>query len=143
MTKHKKYYYLLLLVIIINFSLSGCLDTKVSNCRKIIDISTQLSEITQTNLATKDKDKILEIADDFDKSSQQILEKKIKDQQLKEYSQKLAIIYQNYGRITRSFVDAFQNKDTEKAIIYKEEVTKLSQEQENLVNSINNYCQQN
>jgi hypothetical protein len=72
-----------------------------------------------------------------------ILDKKNKDPQLAQYSQKLAIIYQKYAQITRNFVTAFQNKDTENAIIYKQEVINLAQEQEDLVNNINNYCQQN
>lgn len=143
MIQYKKYFKLLLLIIIINFSLSGCFKTKVNECRKIINISTQLAEVTQTNLAVENIDKILEIADTFDESAKKILDKKNKDQQLAEYSQKLATIYQKYAQITRNFVTAFQNKDTENAIMYKQEVINLAQEQEDLVNNINNYCQQN
>lgn len=143
MIKHKKYFQLLLLIISINVSLLGCFKTKVNECRKIINISTQLAEVTQTNLAIEDINKILEIADIFDDSAQKILDKKNQDQQLAQYSQKLAIIYQKYAQITRNFVTAFQNKDTENAIIYKQEVINLAREQEDLVHNINNYCQQN
>jgi hypothetical protein len=70
MIKHKKYLKLLLLILTINFGLSGCFNTKVNECRKIINISTQLAEVTQTNLAIEDINKILEIADIFDDSAQ-------------------------------------------------------------------------
>jgi glutaminase len=143
MIKYKEYLKLLSLLVIINFGLSGCFNSKINECRKITDISTQLAEITQTNLATEDTNKIVEIADNFDNSAQQILDKKITDSQLTEYNKKLAIIYQSYGQFTRNFIIAFQNKDTENAIFYKQKVTDLAQEQEDLVNNINSYCQSN
>lgn len=143
MINHKKFFKLLslIVIIIINFGLSGCFNSKINECRKIIDISTQLAEVTQTNLATEDTNKILEIAEDFDNSAQQILDKKNQDSQLAEYNNKLAIIYQSYAQLTRNFITAFQNKDTENAIIYKQEIINLAQEQEDLVNNINSYCQ--
>ncbi|WP_373479504.1 hypothetical protein [Geminocystis sp.] len=141
MIKYLYYFKLLLLIITINFGLSGCFNSKVSDCREVIKISTKLAEETQNNLTTKDTNKILEIADIFDKSAQQILAKNFRDEQLIEYSKNLAIIYQTYGTLTRNFVTAFQTKDTEKAINYKQDIINLSQKQKDLVNNINNYCQ--
>ncbi|BAQ64364.1 hypothetical protein [Geminocystis sp. NIES-3709] len=143
MIRPKKYFPLLFLILSINFSLTGCFNTKVSDCKKIINITTELAVITQANLTTKDTKKILEIADIFENSGQQILDKSFQDKQLNKYVKNLAIIYQNYGELTRNFVNAFQTKDTEKAIFYKEKIIKLSQDQKDLVNNINNYCRQN
>ncbi|MBL1209763.1 hypothetical protein [Geminocystis sp. GBBB08] len=139
----KKYFKILLLFLSISFALSGCFNNRRSQCDQIINVSNQLAEVTQSNLATKDLTKILEIADIFDQSAQLILDKKITDEPLSEFSQKLAKIYQNYAIVTRNFITSFQNKDTENAVIYQQQVINLSQEQENLVNNINSYCQEN
>jgi hypothetical protein len=127
----------------INGGLFGCFNSKKADCNKIIEISSQLAEVTQSNLNIEDTNKILEIADKFDRTAQEILEKNIKDQQLAEYGKNLSIIYQKYGKFTRNFITAFQKKDTENAILLKENLINLSQEQENLVKNINNYCQEN
>lgn len=134
---------LLFLILIINGSLLGCFNSKKAECNKIIEISSQLAEVTQSNLAIEDTNKILEIADKFDRTAEEILEQKIKDQQLEEYSKNLSIIYQKYSEFTRNFITAFENKDTENGILFKEKLINLAQEQENLVKNINNYCQKN
>lgn len=138
MIKHIK---LLLLILAINGGLLGCFNSKKTECNKIIEISNQLAEVTQSNLNIEDTNKVLEIADKFDRTAQEIFDKKIKDQQLAEYSKNLGIIYQKYGEFTRNFITAFENKNTENAILSKEQLINLSQEQENLVNNINSYCQ--
>jgi hypothetical protein len=140
MIKHLK---LLLLILTINWGLFGCFNSKKAECNKIIEISNQLAEVTQSNLNIEDTNKVLEIADKFDGTAQEILGKKIKDQQLAEYSKNLGIIYQKYGEFTRKFITAFEKKDTENAILSKENLINLSQEQEKVVKNINNYCQEN
>ncbi|MGI0481450.1 hypothetical protein ACN4EE_11735 [Geminocystis sp. CENA526] len=134
---------LLLVTISLNWILLGCFNSKINQCNKIINISTELAQITEPNLEIDEPNQILEIANSFDDSAQAILNQKISDEQLSLYSQDLANIYQNYAQLTRNFVTAFQNKDTENAIFYKEELFNLSQNQKNLVNTINTYCQEN
>lgn len=143
MIKNRKKNQLLFLMMIINISLTGCFNSKANECAKIIKVSDKLAEITQANLKIQDTTQLLKIADNFDQSAQQILDKKLKDKTLIEYSQKLSTIYKDYGQITRNFITAFQTKDTEKAILYKQEILKLSQEEKTLVENINSYCQQN
>ncbi|BAQ62502.1 hypothetical protein GM3708_2908 [Geminocystis sp. NIES-3708] len=128
---------------IINISLTGCFNSKANECGKIIKVSDKLAEITQANLKIQDVNQLLKIADNFDQSAQQILDKNLKNEKLIDYSKKLGRIYKNYGQITRNFITAFQTKDTEKAILYKQEIFKLSQEEKTLVENINSYCQQN
>jgi hypothetical protein len=127
----------------INGGLFGCFNSKKAECNKIIEISSQLAELTQSNLKIEDTNKVLEIADKFDGTAEEILSKKIKDQQLAEDSKNLGIIYQKYGEFTRNFITAFEKKDTENAIVSKENLINLSQEQEKVVKNINNYCQAN
>lgn len=134
---------LFLLILMINGGLFGCFNTKKAECHKIIEISNPLAEVIQSNLTIEDTNKILKIADKFQETAEEISAKKIEDQQLVEYSKNLSLIYQQYGEFTRNFVTAFQKKDTENAILSKEQLVNLSQEQEKLVKNINNYCQEN
>lgn len=132
-----------LLIITLNFILIGCSNAKINECNRLIKVTDTLVEVTQPNLSTQDINKLLIIADQFDESAKQIIYKNFQDTTLIEYSKSLAIIYEKYGQITRDFITAFQTKDTEKAIFYKQEILTLSQEEKEIVNRINRYCQQN
>lgn len=134
---------LLWIILIINGSLLGCFNSKKSQCNKIIKISSQLAEVTHSNLETQDRNKILETADKFHGTAEEILAQKITDQPLEEYSKNLSNIYQRYSEFTKKFIIAFENKDTENGILLKEKLINLAHEQEKLVNNINNYCQKN
>ena len=127
--------------LILSSILSGCLNNKVKSCQQIITITATVEKQAKENLASQNLSNILKVADSFGSTSQEILEEKIRDQQLAQYSQSLANIYQEYATVTRNFVQAFNNKDQKEAIFYKEEVSRLFTRQQELVNQINDYCQ--
>ena len=131
----------LLILLITSCLLSSCNNIKATNCREIISISAQIARETKENLKTQNIENVLNVAKTFENTAQEIKSIQIKDEQLKTYSQDLADIYQKYAIITRYFVEAFQEKDREKAITYKDEINKLFQQQQQLVSNINSYCQ--
>lgn len=121
--------------------MAGCLNSKLKSCRQIIAITQEVEENAKENLASQNINNILQVADSFELASQKVLKEKIKDAELAKYTQNLGNIYQDYAIITRNFITAFQQKDQEKAIFYKEEVNRLFTQQQKLVNQINDYCQ--
>ena len=131
----------LLILLITSCLLSSCQNIKATNCREIISISAQIARETKENLKTQNIENVLNVAKTFENTAREIKSIKIKDKQLKSYSQGLADIYQKYAMITRDFVEAFQEKDLEKAIRHKDEINKLFQQQQKLVSNINSYCQ--
>ena len=130
-----------LMLLIAGLLLNSCGNIKATNCRKIIDISAKIARETKENLKTQNIERILNVAKTFENTARDIKNIKITDEQLKTYSQDLADIYQHYAKITSNFVKAFQQKDREQAIFYKNQVNKLFQQQQQLVSNINNYCQ--
>lgn len=132
------------LVLISLFStslLSGCSSDRLVKCAEIVNIATEMSKETQDNLANKNVKNVLAVADIFEKNSVQIKGIRIRDKQLNEYSKELSNIYQQYADSTRNFIEAFQDKDVEQALFYKEEISKLFEQQQQVVNDINQYCQ--
>ena len=131
----------LLILLITSCLLSSCNNIKATNCREIISISTQIARETKENLKTQNIESIINVAKTFENTAQEIKSIKIKDKELKTYSQDLADVYQKYAKICRDFVEAFQEKDLEKAVAYKDQINKLFQQQRQLVSDINSYCQ--
>ncbi len=128
-------------ILCLNLTLAGCLNGKLKSCRQIITITGEVEKNAKENLSSQNIKNILQVADSFELASQQILAEEIKDQELAEYTKNISNIYQEYANVTRNFITAFQQKDKDKAIFYKEEVSRLFTKQQKLVTQINNYCQ--
>jgi histidinol dehydrogenase len=124
-----------------SYLLSSCRNNKVANCREIMNFSARLDREIKENLQTQNIENVINVAKRFENTAQEIKEIKITDEQLKIYSQELADVYQNYARSTHNFIQAFREKDREQAIFYKNQVNKLFEQQQQLVSSINSYCQ--
>jgi mevalonate kinase len=129
--------------LLITFLLNGCGNDKLAKCREIITIAVEIDQKTKENLNNKNAENVLAVADIFEKNSTQIKKIIIKDEQLNKYSKELGEIYQKYAETTRNFIVAFQDKNVEQAVFYKEEISKLFQKQQQLVTEINSYCQGN
>lgn len=137
----KNNYSLLLIFLLISYLLTGCFNDKKIKCREITTIAVQLDNETKSNLTNQNPKNVLAVADAFDNSAKRIKTIKIKDQQLNKYNEELGNIYQEYAEATRNFIKAFQDKDLDEALNQKEKVTNLFQQQQQVVNNINNYCQ--
>lgn len=127
-------------IIILHFTLLGCINSKAKSCQQIINITTEIEKNANNNLTNQNLNNILKVADGFDDAGQKVLQIKIKDKTLAEYSKNLGQIYLDYGEVTRNFVEAFKNKDQEKAILYQAEISSLFTKQQKLVSEINDYC---
>lgn len=136
----KSNYSLLLIFLVVTSLLSACGNDKSIKCREIITIAVKLDKETKNKLTDQNPNNVLKVADIFDNSAKEIKNIKIKDEQLNKYNQELGAIYQNYAQSTRNFVKAFEEKDLDKALFEKEQISQLFQRQQTLVNDINNYC---
>ncbi len=127
-------------IIVLHFSLLGCINGKGKSCQQIIKLTSEVEKNAKDNLTNKNINNILKVADSFDNAGQKMLQEKIKDKTLAEYGKNLGQIYLDYGKNTRNFVDAFKDKDQEKAILYQAEISNLFTKQQQLVTKINDYC---
>lgn len=132
-----------IMIIMLFYLLSSCGNNKIAQCKKISKISDNIAKISQDNLDNKNSKELTIISEEFTKNGEELenLANNFQDENLKDYGVNLGKLYQQYGENTLKFLDAFQKKDVEKAIVYKEEIYNLFQKQEKLVNNINSYCQ--
>jgi molecular chaperone GrpE (heat shock protein) len=70
-----------------------------------------MAEESAKNRETKDIKTVLEVADSFEKASEQLKKMELKDPKLTEYQQGLAEVYQGNADTTRSFVKALETKE--------------------------------
>ncbi len=137
---NRKNIIIFLQIIMLYFSLSGCMSSKSRSCKQIIKVTTEIEQNATSNLTNQNLNSILKVADSFDEAGEKILRQKIKDKTLSNYGKNLGEIYVDYGKVTRNFVEAYKDKDQEKAILYQSEVISLFSKQEKLVTQINDYC---
>lgn len=129
------------ILIVTNFTLFGCSNQTKLTCNQIRTIVTELNEKIEPALTSNDVGEIEAITQEFDTTSERLLTIKINDDFLTQSTQNLALIYQEYGNVTRKFLQAFTTKNTEDAIVSKETINQLFTKQKQLVTEIDNYCQ--
>ncbi|MEB3312009.1 MAG: hypothetical protein VKJ02_17425 [Snowella sp.] len=123
--------------------LNGCAETKTAQCQKIFLITKKMADESAKSRETKDPQQVLQVADAFEKASEQLKKLELKDPQLAQYQQGLADIYQGNASTTRSFVKAIDNKDIPTAKLAQDEVKHIGKKEQELVTATNQYCQQN
>ena len=133
---------LLIIVTIVNIILWGCANRKINSCNLLQETTSQLNNSVVAYLDSEDINNIREVADRFKEAQEQILSSDITDESLLNSAKILANIYKKYSEITNNYISAYQERDTEKIIKYKEEIAQLFNQQENIIQEINNYCLQ-
>ena len=142
-SQQKRYVSLFCLIPAIAVILSSCAETKTAQCQKIFLITKKMAEESAKNRETKDIKTVLEVADSFEKSSQELKKIELKDPKLTEYQQGLAEIYQGNADTTRNFVKALETKDIPTAKLAQDQVKQIGKQEQNLVTQTNEYCQEN
>ena len=141
--KNKRLTSLLCLIPAIAFLLSSCAETKTAQCQKIFLITKKIAEESAKNRETKDTKAVLQVADSFEQASEQLKKLELKDEQLGQYQQGLADVYQGNAETTRSFVKAIESKDIPTAKLAQDQVKQIGKQEQDLVTQTNQYCQQN
>ncbi|MEM8781108.1 MAG: hypothetical protein AAGF26_20070 [Cyanobacteria bacterium P01_G01_bin.49] len=131
------------MTIILNFLLISCAETKVSQCQKIILITQEMAGQSKNNRQTADVKKVLQVADTFEETAQQMEQLKIEDEQLAEYQMGFVEIYQGHADTTHQFVAALNNQDIGTARRMQKRVQQLGKKEQKLVTEMNSYCQEN
>ena len=142
-SQHKRYISFFCLIPAIAVILSSCAETKTAQCQKIFLITKKMAEESAKNRETKDIKTVLEVADSFEKSSEELKKIELKDPKLTEYQQGLAEIYQGNADTTRSFVKALETKDIPTAKLAQDQVKQIGKKEQDLVTKTNEYCQEN
>ncbi len=132
-----------LITVLMNLFLISCAETKVSQCQKIILLTQKMAEESESYRQTTDIKKVLQVADLFEETSQQMKQLQIEDQQLQEYQKGFADIYQGNADTTRQFVAALNNKDIDTAKLMQQQVQQLGKKEQDLGTEMNAYCQEN
>ncbi len=142
-SQHKRYISFFCLIPAIAVLLGSCAETKTAQCQKIFLITKKMAEESAKNRETKDIKTVLEVADSFEKSSEELKKIELKDPKLTEYQQGLAEIYQGNAETTRSFVKALETKDIPTAKLAQDQVQQIGKKEQNIITQTNQYCQEN
>ncbi|MGB5596812.1 MAG: hypothetical protein WBM32_07160 [Crocosphaera sp.] len=142
-TKKYPYLTLSLFTLLSNLFLISCAETKISQCQKIIIMTQKMAEESESYRQTTDIKKVLQVADIFEETAQQMKELKIEDEQLIEYQIGFADIYQGNADTTRQFVAALNDKDINTAKLMQQQVQQLGKKEQDLGTDMNTYCQEN
>ncbi|WP_243397332.1 hypothetical protein [Crocosphaera subtropica] len=100
-----------------------------------------MAEESESYRQTTDIKKVLQVADLFEETSQQMKQLKIEDEQLQEYQMGFADIYQGNADTTRQFVAALKDKDIDTAKLMQQQVQQLGKKEQDLGTEMNAYCQ--
>ena len=92
---------------------------------------------------TEDIKKVLQVADIFEETSQQMKQLKIEDDKLQEYQMGFGDIYQGNADTTRQFVAALNDKDIDTAKLMQQQVQQLGKKEQELAAKMKDYCQDN
>ncbi|AFY78392.1 hypothetical protein Ple7327_3164 [Pleurocapsa sp. PCC 7327] len=125
------------------FSTFGCAETKFSQCQKIIEITKNIAKESQNNRQTTDIKKVLQMADTFEETAEEMKNLRIQDEKLMQYQIGFAEVYRGNAQATREFVDALQKKDIAKAKLTQKRVQQIGKKEQELVSNMNSYCQGN
>ena len=142
-SQNKRYIFLCCIIPAIAVLLGSCAETKTGQCQKIFLITKKMAEESATNRETKDVKTVLQVADAFEKASEQLKKLELKDPKLTEYQQGLAEVYQGNALTTRSFVKALETKDIPTAKLAQDQVKQIGKQEQVLVTQTNQYCQEN
>jgi hypothetical protein len=138
-----KSFLLVFLVYLISLLTVGCAETRISQCQKIINISSKISQESKENRNTKDSQQLLKVADGFNRAAEDMEKLEIKDEKLIQYKTQFAQIYRGYARATKTMISAVTNQDIKTAKLTQDKVKELGQEEERLGNEMIIYCQNN
>jgi len=119
--------------------LAGCTNERISSCRQLTNSISPIEE-KMNDLEDNNLEMILDTAQTFELTSQAITNQSFENDNLREYALRLSQVYQEYADNTKNFVDAYEKKDQEKGIFYQQQLINLFSRQQEIVQTINNYC---
>lgn len=129
------------LLLLISTILSSCADSKLSQCQKIIILTQKTARNSEEHRQSNEMQKVLEMADLFEESANNMKSLKIKDTQLITYQEGFAEVYQSHAETTRKFIEALQKKDITSARSMKDQVQQIGVKEQRLGEEMNAYCQ--
>jgi Na+/phosphate symporter len=119
----------------------SCAATKVGQCQKIIAVTKKIAQESQNNRQTTDLQKVLQMADTFEETAEEINKISVEDEKLIQYKIGFAEVYRGNAQATREFIDALQKKDIAQARLTQKKVQQIGKKEQELVSDLNTYCQ--
>jgi hypothetical protein len=121
--------------------LSACTESKTAQCRKAIGIIRQVADESEEYRQSRETDRVLKMADNFDKAARAMAGLKIADPQLANYQAAYGEIYLTNAEATRKFVAALLKKDIVTARLHLKQVQDAGDRERTLRADLNRYCQ--
>ncbi len=120
-------------------------QTKASQCEKIIAIANEAvkdAKVATNNGRSSDPEMLLRAAEYMDSHASKFERISLTDPKLQDYQSRFIIIYKQTSIATRDFVTAFKAKNLSGAQLALEALAATTRGEKQLVDEINNYCQE-
>lgn len=120
-------------------------QTKASQCNQIIAIANEAvkdAKVVTNNGRSSDPDVLLRAAEYMDSHASKFERISLTDPKLQDYQSRFIITYKQTSIATRDFVTAFKAKNLSAAELALQALTITTREEKQLVDEINNYCQE-
>ncbi len=133
------------IIALFSLLLSGCSESKLTQCEQIFRIVSHVNNSSQNVSYTNDENSSqlkswLEAAGTMNKAASNIKALHINDSELIKYQNQLVTIYRIYSQATYDAVEARESKSLETLELARMDAQKASQMQQSLVKDINDYC---
>ena len=120
-------------------------QTKASQCNQIIAIANEAvkdAKVVTNNGRSSDPEMLLKAADYMDSHASKFENISLSDPKLQDYQSRFIVIYKQTSIATRDFVTAFKANNLSGAELALQSLTATTRGEKQLVDEINNYCQE-
>ena len=127
-------------LITVLISIGGCGNNKLSQCKRLILVTQNISEASAQYRDSTEQEEVLQIADQFETTATNVGKLNLNDLTLQGYQQQLVEIYQGNAEATRNMIAAIASKDILTAQLAQKQVTTIGQQEQQVITDINRYC---
>jgi hypothetical protein len=120
-------------------------QTKTAQCDQVIAIANEAvkdAKLATNNGRSSDPEMLLRAAQYMDSHASKFEGISLSDPKLQAYQSRFIVIYQQTSIATRDFVTAFKAKNLSGAELALQALTTTTRQEKQLVDEINNYCQE-
>jgi len=120
--------------------LSGC-DPKINQCNRLIDVINGEQDLIKTAASKNDVEGLKKLAETFDEVGKKVDAVELKDEKLRGFRSDYKKMVDDLAKVSRDSAEAYETNDPAKSEDAEKKMSKFTARENELVNSINEYCQ--
>lgn len=134
---------LLTVASLLGFIATGCGESKVSQCNKIVKVANGATTELQAATSNTKGDRLAQltsVSGSMDKYAKEMQAVEVKDEKLQGFQTRFVDLYQQTGKGSLAIANAVKKKDLKGANTALKNLQASAQQEQKLVNEVNQYC---